>query len=95
LPTNADLNIVEVLFADSADMAFLKNLPACPKLQIVGIFIMSDVAVFPALELPSLHLLGLVAIERWTFIFFATSKADNPEWLKKISQSSMNFLKFF
>jgi hypothetical protein len=51
LPTNADLNTIEMLFADLADIAFLKNLPACPKLQIVGIFIMSDVAIFLAFEL--------------------------------------------
>jgi hypothetical protein len=58
LPANADLSTVEVLFADAGDMMFLKNLPQCPKLQIVVIFVQTDMAVFPAFKLPSLHLLG-------------------------------------
>jgi hypothetical protein len=44
------------------------------------------VAVFPAFELPSLHLLDLVAIKRWTFVFFATRSAENPEWPNKLIQ---------
>jgi hypothetical protein len=97
LQANADLSTV--LFANVGDMTFLKNLPQCSKLQIMVIFVRTDVAVFLAFELPSLHLLGLVAIERWTFVFFATCSAENPEWPNKLIQfkifsqelASMNF----
>jgi hypothetical protein len=95
----ANLETLEVLFADAGNMRFLKNLPQCPKLQIVAIFVRTDVAIFPAFKLPSLHLLGLVAIERWTFVFFANRSAENPEWPNKLIQfkifsqelASMNF----
>jgi hypothetical protein len=58
LPMNADLSALEVLFADMGDMGFLKILQ-CPKLQIIGIFIFTDEAVFLALELPAFLFLDM------------------------------------
>jgi hypothetical protein len=84
LLANTDLSTLEVLFADAGNIMFLKNLPQCPKLQIMAIFVRTTVAVFPAFKLPSLHLLGLVAIERWTCVFFATHSAENLEWPNKL-----------
>jgi hypothetical protein len=95
--------MMEVLFVDVGNMMFLKNLPQCPKLQIVAIFVQTNVVVFLAFKLSSLHLLGFVAIKRWTFVFFATHSAKNPEWPNKLihfkifSQelASMNFILHF
>jgi hypothetical protein len=86
LTMNADLSTLEVLFADAGDMGFIKTLPECPKLQIIGIFVSTDVAVFPALELPAFLLLGMVAVERWTWMFFATSKLDKRDLDAKLPQ---------
>jgi hypothetical protein len=69
---NADLSTLEVLFADVRDMGFLKILLECPKLQIIRIFIPTDMDVFPALELPAFFLLGMAAVGRWTWMFFVT-----------------------
>jgi hypothetical protein len=86
LPVNADLGILEVLFADAGDMGFLRTLPTCPKLQIIAIVVSTDMAVFPALDLPSIHLLGLVAVESWTWIFFATSNLNKRDLDVKLPQ---------
>jgi hypothetical protein len=69
---------VEALFVDAADVSFLKNLPFTSKLELVVIFVKSDVAIFLALDLPPLYPLGVVAIGFWTFLFFATSTIKNP-----------------
>jgi hypothetical protein len=76
---NADLSTLEVLFAVVGDMGFLKTLLECPKLQIIGIFVSTNVAVFPTLELPDFVLLGIIAVERWIWIFFATSKLKKQD----------------
>jgi hypothetical protein len=68
---------VEAFFVNAADISFLKNLPFTPKLELVIIFVKSDVAFFPALDLPPLHPLGVVAIGSWTFLFFATTTMKN------------------
>jgi hypothetical protein len=83
---NAYLSTLEVLFADARDMGFLKTLPECPKLQIIGIFVSTNVAIFPALELPAFLLLGMVAVERWTWLFFATSKLNKQDLDVKLPQ---------
>jgi hypothetical protein len=83
---NADLSTLEVLFADARDMGFLKTLPEYPKLQIIRIFISTDMAVFPALELPAFLLLGMAAVGRWTRMFFATSKRDKRDLDMKLPQ---------
>jgi hypothetical protein len=69
---------VKALFVDAADVSFLKNLPFTPKLELVVIFVKSDVAIFLALDLPPLHPLRVVAIGSWTFLFFATAMMKNP-----------------
>jgi hypothetical protein len=54
------------------------NLLFTPKLELVVIFVKSDVAIFLALDLPPLYPLGVVAVGFWTFLFFATSTIKDP-----------------
>jgi hypothetical protein len=60
---------VEALFVDAADVSFLKNLPLTPKLELVIIFVKSDVAIFPALDLPPLYPSGLLLLVPGPFYF--------------------------
>jgi hypothetical protein len=69
----------EALFIDVADVSFLKNLPFTPKLELVIIFVKSDVAIFLALDLSPLDPLGVVAIGSWTFLFFATDEKSESK----------------
>jgi hypothetical protein len=70
LHINADLSTLDMLFTNARDMGFLKILPEYPKLQIIVIFVSTDVAVFPALELSAFLLLCMAAVERWMWMFF-------------------------
>jgi hypothetical protein len=61
---NADLSTLEVLFADMGDMGFLRTLLECPKLQIIGIFVSTYVAIFLASEAPCFFVVGHRSSER-------------------------------